>query len=86
MLITYLMDLVFYSAKNKNLYPKRHRPTSGGAVLRSKLVDRRCQVKFPAAFVDQAIWSLQSFFFSAYPTSTPTTGPDPTSGELALTH
>ena len=61
MLITYLMDLVFYSAKNKNLYPKRHRPTSGGAVLRSKLVDRICQVQSPVALADLAVRSFPWF-------------------------
>ena len=36
-------------------------PTSGGAVLRSKLVDGMCRVQFPVALVDLAVRSFPWF-------------------------
>ena len=39
-------------------------PTSGGVVLRSILVDGRCQVQFPISLVDLAIRSYQLLWFS----------------------
>ena len=35
---------------------------SGGAVLRLKLVDGRCRVRFPVSLVDLAVWSFSVFF------------------------
>ena len=40
-------------------FPYSCNSTSGGAVLRSRLVDNRCQVKSPAALVDLAVLSFQ---------------------------
>ena len=37
-------------------------PTSGEAVLSSMLVDGRCQVQSPVAFVDVAVRSFPIFF------------------------
>ena len=36
-------------------------PTSGGAVLNSKLVDRRCQNQSPVTLVDLAVWIFKCF-------------------------
>ena len=67
-------------------------PISGGAVLRSKLVDGMCQVQIPVALVDLAIRGFLRnslkyglVFLSKTPTEgTPPTGPSLTSGQLAL--
>ena len=42
--------------------PRGLRPTSGGVVLRSKLVDGRCRVQFPVALVELAVLEFSLFF------------------------
>ena len=44
------------------MFSDSYSPTSGRAVLRSKLVDGRCRVQFPIALADLAVWNFPWFF------------------------
>ena len=46
---------------NEEIIPKSSGPTNGGAVLLSKLVDERCQVKSSVVLVDLAVRSFPWF-------------------------